>query len=104
MTFEMAVALSYIFGMILAFFLARTFVFTDAHTVSHSGDGGRLLLFAIVNVVSLAIVWIVSVSLVRLIFPAIGYTYHAELVAHCIGMASPALPSWLAHKHFTFRT
>jgi putative flippase GtrA len=59
--------------------------------------------FATVNVVSFAQVWLVSVGLARLLFPALTFQWHADSVAHMIGVASPLLFSYYAHKHFTFR-
>jgi hypothetical protein len=59
--------------------------------------------FAFVNIVALLQVWLISVGLARLFFPWIGFVFHAELVAHTIGVASPAITSFLAHEHFSFR-
>jgi putative flippase GtrA len=58
--------------------------------------------FALVNLAAVAQVWIVSVGLARLAFPAIGFTWHAETVAHVIGVAIPVFTSYLGHKHFSF--
>ena len=51
---------------------------------------------------AVAQVWIVSVGLTRFIFPAIGLAWHAETVAHVIGVAVPVFTSYLGHKHFSF--
>ena len=54
--------------------------------------------------ISLAVaqVWIVSVGLARFVFPAIGFTWHDETVAHVIGVLVPVVTSYLGHKHFSF--
>ena len=45
---------------------------------------------------------VVSVGLARFIFPATGFAWHAETVAHVIGVAVPVFTSYLGHKHFSF--
>ena len=64
--------------------------------------GSELFRFAIVNVFALAQVWLVSVGLARLAFPAIGFAWHAEDIAHLIGVAIPAVTSYFGHRHFSF--
>ena len=98
MRFEYAVALAYLIGMTTAFVLARLFVF--------GASGGswvaEYLRFAMVNVMSFLIVLGVSVGLARYGFPAVGFTWHADDVAHLIGVLSPIVASFYAHKHFSF--
>jgi putative flippase GtrA len=60
--------------------------------------------FAAVNALSFAMVWLVSVSLLRYGLPYLGVKWHLELVEHMIGVASPTVFSYYAHKFFTFRT
>lgn len=93
-----AVTIAYLIGMTIAFLLARRFVFT-ARAVHWRHEYGR---FALVNIVSLLVVLAVSVGLRDLILPAIGWHWHPEDVAHLIGVASPILLSFYAHKHFSF--
>lgn len=96
--YEVAVALAYLAGMTVAFVLARAFVFAP----TLGGATGEYIRFGLVNAVSFVQVWLVSVGLARFVFPAIGFTWHAETVAHVIGVVSPVLTSYFAHKHFTF--
>jgi putative flippase GtrA len=98
--FEAAVALAYLCGMIVAYTLFRIFVF-GASGRSIASEAWR---FTLVNLVSMALVWIISVGLARAIFPAISFTWHADHIAHLIGVLSPALTSWIGHKRYTFRT
>jgi putative flippase GtrA len=97
--YELAVGLAYLAGMATAFVLARRFVFRRA-----AGDARRQFLrFALVHALALAQVWLVSVGLARVVFPAIGLVWQSETVAHVIGVASPILGSYLLHRGFTFR-
>ena len=97
--FEAAVTLAYLVGMTTAFVLTKTFVFqrSRAHWLVEYGR------FAMVNVVAFVQVLLVSDGLVRLLFPAIGFHWHAEEVGHIVGVMSPIVTSYYAHKHFSFR-
>ena len=96
--YEASVLVAYLVGMTTAFFLAKLFVF--------SGNGRRLHVeygrFALVNVASLVQVFVVSVMLAKGIFPAAGLIWHAELLAHVVGVMSPVLVSYQGHKRFSF--
>lgn len=98
-SYEIAVTLAYLCGMVTAFLLMRLFVFQ-----SNTGSArGQFVRFAMVNGVAFAQVLVVSVVLARLLFPAIGFTYQAETVAHVIGVISPIATSYVMHKRFSFR-
>ena len=106
MNFELAVFVAYLVGMTvrcpqcatIAYVLARLFVFESSGRCV-SAEFGR---FAIVNLFALAFVWIISVGLALVVFPAIHFTWHAEDVAHFIGVLAPAVTSFLGHRHFSF--
>ena len=100
MRYEAAVALAYLAGMLVAFELSRRFVFNRNHDRAWHV---QLMRFGTVNCVSFLQVWLVSVGLLRLVFPRIHVTWRPETVAHLIGVASPILVSYYAHKHFSFR-
>lgn len=99
MGFELAVAVAYIIGMVVAYTLFRIFVF-GASGRSVASEAWR---FTLVNLVSMALVWLISVGLARHLFPSIGFTWFADDIAHFIGVASPALTSWIGHKKYTFK-
>ena len=96
--FEAAIVLAYLCGMTTAFLLNRYFVF------ERTGGSWRkeYARFALVNVFAFLQVLGVSELLVRLVFPAIGFTWRAEEVGHIIGVISPIVTSYYAHKHFSF--
>lgn len=98
MPFEAAVVAAYLIGMTTAYILARLFVFQR----SGRSVASEVRRFAIVNVVALVIVWLVSVGLARLLFPAVGFTWHADDIAHLIGVLSTAVSSYFGHRLYTF--
>jgi putative flippase GtrA len=97
-SYEIAVALAYLVGMATAFVIFRMYVF------SASGKPLRneVIWFVLVNLAALAQVWLVSVGLYRHGLPAIGWTWHPDLVAHCVGVLVPIAASYIGHKHLTF--
>ena len=99
MPFEVAVVLAYILGMATAYLLNRELVFKDAGAIKTS----QIARFTLVNLLALVLVWAVSVGLLRFLFPWIGFSWHAETIAHAIGVASPVLSSYFLHRHYTFQ-
>jgi putative flippase GtrA len=98
MPFEAAVLLAYGLGMIVAFTLNRSLVFEPSGR-SVRDESTR---FILVNAIAAAQVWVVSVALARLVFPAIGFIWNAETIAHVVGVLSPVFTSYLGHKHISF--
>lgn len=98
MPYEISIAVAYICGMTTAYLLNKMFVFA----ASGRQVSNEYMRFTLVNIVALAQVWLVSVGLARLLFPAIGFGWHSETVAHIIGVIVPVFTSYLGHKHFSF--
>jgi putative flippase GtrA len=96
--YELAVVLSHLVGMAVAYVLTRRFVFGS----SGRGVTGELGRFAVVNAVSLGITWTISVGLVRIVFPAVGFTFMPELIAHGAGLFCAAVSSYVGHRRFSF--
>jgi len=100
MSYELAVALAFPIALTVAFALNRRYVFDG-----HGGDAkGQYVKFAIVNLLALSQVWLISVGLARLVFPSLAFTWHADTIAHIIGVGSPVLTSYFAYKYFVFAT
>ena len=98
MPFSVAVVFAYLAGMITAYVLAKFLVFERRNrSVIH-----EFARFALVNVVALAQVWGVSMLLAAIVFPAAAFTWHAETVAHVIGVLSPVVTSYFLHRGYTF--
>lgn len=98
MPYEVAVSFAYLVGMTTAFLLSRQFVFEISGS-SWLVDYGR---FALVNAFSFIVVLGVSAGMLRLVLPFIGWAWHAEEVAHLVGVVSPITLSYYAHKHYSF--
>ena len=97
-SYEAAIVLAFPVALTTAFLLNRALVFDGGR-----GDWrGQYWRFLLVNLAALAQVFLISVALARLIFPAIGFGWHADTVAHAVGLISPIFTSYWAHKHFSF--
>lgn len=100
MSYDAAIVIAYLFGMITAFTLSRALVFSHAK----AGDGrAQFLRFALVNVAAVLQVYAISKGLAEYAFPKLGFTWYAHDIAHCIGVVIPALTSYFGHKWFSFR-
>ncbi len=98
MSLEGAVVAAFFAGLLTGYVLNRLFVFEPSGR-KIADEAAR---FALVNLFALGAVWLVTVGLARHVFPAVGFSWHAEAVAHGVGVLSPALISYFAHRHFTF--
>lgn len=98
MSFAIAVAVAYLFGMVTAYALGRLFVFER----SGRSMADELWRFTLVNVFAAAQVWVISVGLGEYAFPASGFRWHPLDVAHLIGVSVPVFTSYLGHRHFSF--
>lgn len=98
MPYEVAIVVAYLCGMTAAYLLNKHFVFE----ASGRGMTSEYLRFALVNLLAVAQVWVVSVGLARFVFPAAGFTWYADTVAHIIGVIVPVFTSYLGHRHFSF--
>ena len=98
MPFEAAVVCAYALAAATGFILFRLFVFP--------GSGRPLsqqsIAFLIVSAAGMALTWIVSVGLLRFVFPAIGFSGPREAVAHAVGLSVPIITSYFGHRRFTF--
>lgn len=98
MAFEWAVIAAYLCGMTVAFVLSKLWVFEASGRPAHE----EYVRFGLVNLVAIVQVWLVSVGLERYGLPWVGFTWHADTIAHAVGVAVPVFTSYLGHKHFSF--
>jgi putative flippase GtrA len=96
--FAAAVVLAYLIGLVTAFLLNRRYVFTEATNRLHH----QMFWFVAVNAIALAQTLLVSLIFLRYVLPALGIAWHAEEIAHAVGVVTPIATSFLGHKHFSF--
>jgi putative flippase GtrA len=90
MPFELAVVLAYLVGMAVAFVLFQRVIFGNPDTPLRR----RLIRFTQVNLFGLALAWLVSTLMARLVLPATGWTFHPFEIAHLLGVAAPTFSSY----------
>lgn len=96
--FSSAVVLAYLTGMVTAFILARSFVFTQSgQSVQRSA-----MFFVMVNGVAVLQTWAISMALYYLL-PMAGVTRWVPEIAHAVGVVVPVFTSYLGHKRFSFK-
>ena len=96
--YEVAIVLAFCVATTTAFLLNRIFVF-DAQAGEWRRHSFRFLL---VNLLTLLQVFLLTELFARIVFPWIGFHWHGDTVAHGIGLLSPILTSYWAHKHYSF--
>jgi len=94
-----AILLAFCVGLSTAFVLNRTFVFKETVNPLHH----QAFWFTVVNLAAVLQTLAVSLLLARWAFPALGFHWHDETVAHACGVAVPVVTSFIGHKHLTFR-
>jgi putative flippase GtrA len=97
--FSVAVVLAYCTGMLVAFVLAKLFVFK--RTINSAAQS--VAAFVFVNVLGAAQTWLISILLAFYVLPALNFTWRLEEVAHFFGVLFPVFTSYLGHKHWSFR-
>ena len=85
--------------MTSAYILSKIYVFNSSENMNKS----EFTRFLIVNIFSAGIVLIVSVMFHDHFFPFFGIIQFSKELSHLIGVMSPIIPSFFAHKYFTFR-
>ena len=99
-SFEVAVALAYVVGMIVGFTLMRSYAFTS----SRRPMSRQMLDYCWVNLLGVVQTVVTSSLMLRQVFP--HFFSDADLLepwAHLFGIAVPAVSSYFGHKWFTFR-
>ena len=99
LSYSSAILTAYLTGMVTAFLLARTLVFTGTRQSLHRS----FAYFSIINVLAVIQVWGVSMLLATYVLPAIGFTRNIEEIAHAAGVIFPVFTSYLGHKYWSFR-
>lgn len=96
--FEIAVVTAHVAGMVYAFSINRAFVFPKIERSARQ----EFARFALVNVMSLGVATIISSLCYRWLLPWLQVKSYSALIAHFIGLAACAIPSFIGHKYFSF--
>ena len=98
-SYEIAIILAYLTGMIVAFVLMRGHVFN----ANKKALAPQLVNFVLINVLAVLQTLLISVILAYWVLPAMGLTEHAEALAHLVGVLVPVVTSYIGHKYLTFK-
>jgi putative flippase GtrA len=93
-----SIVLAFFVGLGTAFTLNRLVVFRDRRGQVHA----QAAWFVLVNLFALLQTAAISLVLARWVLPPLGVPA-AETWAHVVGVAAPALTSYIAHNRLTFR-
>lgn len=98
-SFSASIILAYVTGMIVAFLLARMFVFRHGRQLIHQS----IFFFILVNLAAAAQTWLISMVLVYYVLPLTSIQYYTDEIAHAVGVVVPVFTSFLGHKHLSFK-
>jgi putative flippase GtrA len=94
-----SIVLAFLVGLITGFVMMRTFVFSG----SKNAPARQASYYVLVNLVGLAVTIVTSVVMAKLIALIVPNPSFDEAAGHLVGVASPVLLSFYAHKKLTFR-
>ena len=97
--YSASIVIAFVAGLTTAWLLFRAYVFGP----SEGSRGAEYLRFTLVNLLALALVWLVSVGLADYVLPAFGVGEIRDTIAHVIGVLSPIALSFVAHRRYSFR-
>lgn len=98
-TFSTSVIIAYIFGMITAFILNKTYVFPD----SNRDLSKQARDFIITNLVAFPIVWILSILFKNILKNYLGLSHYTAEIAHFLALSAPIIISFLIYKFIAFK-
>ena len=99
MPFSIAVIPAYLTGMVVAFVLARMFVFKASTQTIHRS----VFFFCVVNGIAVLQTWAISMGLAYYLLPVMGVTHFRLEIAHAIGVMVPVFTSYIGHKRWSFQ-
>jgi putative flippase GtrA len=98
-SFQVAVVLAFVVGLLSGFILMRLFVFKRSQNTVKS----QVIGYFFVNMLALAQTLIISILMINLLSRFLDETTLTEAIAHALGIIVPVFTSYLGHKNFTFR-
>ncbi len=97
--FEIAILISYGIGMLIAFILAKRFVFLN----SNKSIKKSFPAFALVNLISVLQTFFVSIFIKRCLLILFNNLSIIELISHTCGLGILVFTSFYGHKYITFK-
>ena len=97
--FEIAILISYGIGMIIAFILAKRFVFLN----SNKSIKKSFPAFALVNLISVLQTFFVSILIKSCLLILFKNLSIIELISHTCGLGILVFTSFYGHKYITFK-
>jgi len=94
-----SITLAFFVGLIWGFVMMRVFVFSGGSAT----PSRQASVYLLVNIAGLAVTVAVSVMVARIASFVVPDAKLDEAIGHLIGVASPVLLSFYAHKKLTFR-
>lgn len=98
-SFQVAVVLAFLVGLLSGFVLMRVFVF-DGTGKAIAPQASK---YIGVNLLALAQTFVISLVMARWLLPAVGLGEHAEALGHLVAVLVPVVTSYFGHKLLTFR-
>lgn len=99
LSFTLSIILAYITGMVIAFILMRIFVFQKSKLHLHESA----VRFTVVNMFAILQTWAIAHLCLLYVLPLLNIVNNTYLISHAIGVALPAISSYLGHKYLSFR-
>lgn len=97
--YSLSVVLAYGTGMVVAFLLAKAYVFPGGR----QSTSKSVVYFTLVNVVALMQTWGISLVLADYVLPRLGVQQFVHGIAHVVGVAAPVFTSYVGHREWSFR-
>ena len=97
--FEIAILISYGIGMLIAFILAKRFVFLN----SNKSIKKSFPAFALVNLISVLQTFFVSILMKNWLIIFFDNLLFIELISHTCGLGILVFTSFYGHKYITFK-
>ena len=98
-SFSIAVVLAYFNGMIVAFTLAKIFVFHN----SQNSLSKSTFAFVVINIFAVLQTLLLSLLLANFVLPAFNWSFYKNEIAHAVGVVFPVFTSYIGHKYYTFK-
>ena len=97
--FEAAILVAYFIGMVVAYILAKQFVFLRSKKALNKS----LAAFSLVNLIAVLQTWFISLGVRNAILHIVSSIFIADLISHTVGVIAPVITSFFGHKYISFQ-